>query len=294
MQSMGLPYETYRLAFTPGLVKQVYEDRVIDVMLENKGKYVHFRNNVDEVDDKWWIPSGHIFYSPNIQDLPNTELTFAKEHFFLPCRTEDPLGNASNVIYDRHNLLPQETHSPLESQLENITSVITTDKENKPIVAIDYRVLQPWLITDSNDNRSAVAFDILGIVVGMAIMGKTSEKKGDALNYFDTTSSDYFEPNLDDLKNYIENPLGNDPHKILNNATTRFVYDLHRYFKSKDTASPHPNVIYKITRETHFADLSLEQAVKFNIVFPILTVLEEKFKVKFRLAKLMIQMLIQI
>ena len=204
------------------------------------------------------------------------------------------MGNASNVIYDRHNLLPQETHSPLESQLENITSVITTDKENKPIVAIDYRVLQPWLITDSNDNRSAVAFDILGIVVGMAIMGKTSEKKGDALNYFDTTSSDYFEPNLDDLKNYIENPLGNDPHKILNNATTRFVYDLHRYFKSKDLQVLILMLYIKLLERLILQIYPLSKLLKFNIVFPILTVLEEKFKVKFRLAKLMIQMLIQI
>ena len=39
--------------------------------------------------------------------------------------------------------------------------------------ANDYRVLQPAQVTDANGNRSEVAFDALGLVVGTAVMGKT-------------------------------------------------------------------------------------------------------------------------
>ena len=37
---------------------------------------------------------------------------------------------------------------------------------------IDYRVLQPYWVTDPNGNRTRVAFDALGMVVGTAVMGK--------------------------------------------------------------------------------------------------------------------------
>ena len=39
----------------------------------------------------------------------------------------------------------------------------------------DYRVLQPALVTDPNRNRTEVAFDTLGMVVGTAVMGKPEE-----------------------------------------------------------------------------------------------------------------------
>ena len=42
----------------------------------------------------------------------------------------------------------------------------------------DYRVLQPRLITDPNGNRTEVAFDALGMVVGTAVMGKPEREPG--------------------------------------------------------------------------------------------------------------------
>jgi hypothetical protein len=42
-------------------------------------------------------------------------------------------------------------------------------------------VLQPAEVTDPNGNRAAVAFDVLGLVAGTAVMGKTSESLGDSL-----------------------------------------------------------------------------------------------------------------
>ena len=49
----------------------------------------------------------------------------------------------------------------------------------------DYRVLQPALVMDPNRNRTAVAFDALGMVVGTAVMGKPEDDAGRQLDGFD-------------------------------------------------------------------------------------------------------------
>jgi hypothetical protein len=46
--------------------------------------------------------------------------------------------------------------------------------------------LQPFRVTDPNGNRAEVAFDTLGLVAGTAVMGKTTETKGDSLKEFVT------------------------------------------------------------------------------------------------------------
>ena len=82
----------------------------------------------------------------------------------------------------------------------------------------DYRLLKPSLVTDANQNRSAVKFDVLGLVVGTALMGKglPATKEGDNL--------EGFEDNLTTkvIMEQIADPL-NDPNSGLNNATTRII-----------------------------------------------------------------------
>jgi hypothetical protein len=99
--------------------------------------------------------------------------------------------------------------------LGNVIKAATYDNQNNEIITLDYRVMQPWMITDINDNRSAVSFDILGTVIGTAIMGKVDQNEGDSLN-------SGFEPDLDDstIISHIQNPFVN-PHYILNNATVQ-------------------------------------------------------------------------
>ncbi len=101
LESLALPYQNYKQAFTPGLLVQVYEDRVVEEMLV-EGGYVH-----SEHDDNWWIPSGLVFYASDEQASSAQELAFAREHFFLPQRFVDPFGNTAMVAYDRYNLLVQ-------------------------------------------------------------------------------------------------------------------------------------------------------------------------------------------
>src|SRR5678815_5232432 len=109
------PYESYKLAFTSGLFTQVYHrgsenllPNPADVLpidapnnkVADRGGYVDLNG-----DGHWWIPSGRVFFSLNTND----ELSFAREHFFLPHRYRDPFHTntfptETIVSFDDHNL----------------------------------------------------------------------------------------------------------------------------------------------------------------------------------------------
>jgi RHS repeat-associated protein len=240
LESLALPFESYKLAFTPGLSQQIYGDRVNEAMLAHEGGYVHSEGNED-----WWIPSGRMFFSPNEVDAPAQELGAARENFFLPRRFREPFGGVTTVNYDAHDLLLAESRDSLGNAVRS---------EN------DYRVMQPNLVTDPNGNRSAAAFDALGMVVGVAMMGKEGEALGDSL--------DGFEPDLDEATviAHLQNPFDN-PHGILNRASARMVYDLHNYLGTSESGDPQPNVVYSLARETHDADLSPGQLTRIQHSF---------------------------
>ncbi|MGF6744636.1 SpvB/TcaC N-terminal domain-containing protein [Paraburkholderia sp. MM5482-R1] len=231
LEALALPAQSYRLALTPGLLSEVYRrgeptqnlltDR--ETVLRDEGGYV----DLDE-DGNWWTPSGRIFYSPEQGCGAGDELLYAMRHFFLLHRCRDPFGNVTRVAYDRHDLAPTET----------------TDAVGNTVYAeLDYRVLAPQLLIDPNGNRSAVAFDALGLVAGAAVMGKIGEKLGDSL--------DAFEPDLSlpQLEAFLANPHGSAL-QLLHNASTRIVYDVERYYTSE-----RPVFAATIARETHVSDL---------------------------------------
>jgi RHS repeat-associated protein len=226
-ESLALPGESYKLAFTPGLLAGVYGGRVTDAMLDTQGRYVH-----SEGDANWWIPSGRIFFSPGSADAPAQELVHARTHFFLPRRYRDPfhthqLNTETVVTFDDHRLLVVETLDALGN---------TVHAQN------DYRVLGPSLMTDPNGNRSEVAFDVLGMVVATAVKGKLGQNLGDLLEDVDP------DPPLAALQAFIADPQGQAA-SLLGKATTRIVYDLDRYPRSGQ-----PPFAATLARETHFAD----------------------------------------
>jgi RHS repeat-associated protein len=222
LESLALPGQSYHLAFTPGLLAQVCGNRVRDSMLATDGAYVH-----SEGDTNWWIPSGRVFYSPNVTDTPAQELAFARQHFFSPHRSRDPFGNTAVVSYDPYDLLLKQTTDPLV---------------NRTTAEHDYRLLQPVRLTDPNGNRAEVAFDTLGLVVGTAIMGKVTERKGDSLVGFVPDLSPQ------QRQEFLADPLGNAS-LFLKEATTRIVYDLDRYLTTLQ-----PVYAATLTRETHASD----------------------------------------
>lgn len=249
LQSLALPFESYKLAFTPGLVAGVYGGRANDVMFENEGRYVH-----TEGDANWWIPSGRIFYSPNPADAPPQELAYARQHFFLPHRYRDPfhtnaVSTESFVTYDSYDLLVQETRDALGNRIT--VGERNVDPTQPPVrLRQDYRVLQPALVMDPNRNRSEVAFDVLGMVVGTAVMGKPAQApvEGDSLNGFrpDLTQAE--------IDQFLANPKGPMAATLLGDATTRIVYDLTAYWREPDPKKKPPAVAATLARETHASE----------------------------------------
>jgi RHS repeat-associated protein len=269
LESRALPGATYKLAFTPGLLAQVFQ-RNGQALLPNpadvlggpgadRGGYVDL-----DGDGHWWIPSGRTFLSPNSNDNATQELAYARQHFFLPCRYRDPfhtnaVSTESMVTYDRYDLLTVETRDPLGNRA-TVGERLANGNLDPGKPGNDYRVLQPRLLMDANGNRSAVAFDALGLVVGTAVMGKPQETVGDSLAGFEADLTETA------IRDHLAHPLA-DPHALLGRATTRLVYDLFAYQRTHAQPNPQSAVVYTLARQTHDADLVANQRTKIQHSF---------------------------
>ncbi|MCX9012795.1 MAG: hypothetical protein OIN66_16965 [Candidatus Methanoperedens sp.] len=227
LESLALPGETYKLAFTPDLLTAVFGTRTNDSMF-TEGGYVHFNG-----DANWWIPSGQVFYDPDANVInPDTtaaaELAEACANFFLPRKFTDPFRNSTTIDYDKpHDLLMVRTE-------DAVRNVVRADN--------DYRVLQPRLVTDPNGNRSKAKFDALGMVVGTAVMGKETENLGDPMIAFEADIT------LSDIRRFIENPR-DTALDLIKDATTRIIYDIDRFLRCGQ-----PPFAATLAREIHSSD----------------------------------------
>jgi RHS repeat-associated protein len=277
LEPLALPGESYKLAFTPGLLAHVFQRpraglptesllpdpaAVLGGQAGDRGGYLlsqtlkaDDRFPTSDADDHWWIPSGQSFYSTNPDDDAATELAQARRHFFLPRRYLDPFGQNAFVAFDAHDLLMVETRDALDNR-------VTVD-------ANDYRVLQPCLVSDPNRNRTEVAFDTLGMVVGTAVMGKPlpAPAEGDSLTGF---VHDLTQAQIDAFFSAA------DPHAdaatLLRDATTRIVYDLDRFRRTQqatpaDPARWKPACAATLARETHVSSPLPPQGLKIQLSF---------------------------
>ena len=277
VQPLSLPGESYKLAFTPGLLAQVFQRprtgqpaepllpdpaSVLGGQAGNQGGYLRSqtlktdgRFPASDADDHWWIPSGRSFCSTNPADDAATELAEAQQHFFLPRRYRDPFGQDAFVDFDGNGLLMVETRDALDNR-------VTAN-------ANDYRVLQPRLVSDPNRNQTEVAFDTLGMVVGTAVIGKPLPAlvEGDTLTGFvaDLTQAQ--------INAFLD---AADPHAttpaLLQSATTRIVYDLDR-FRRTQQANPNdptqwqPACAATLARETHASAELPPHGLKIQLSF---------------------------
>jgi RHS repeat-associated protein len=251
LEAQALAGESYKLAFTPGLMAQVLK-RGGQPLLPNaaavlggpggdQGGYVDL-----DGDGNWWIPSGQMFYSPSPTDTLQQELAFARQHFFLAQRYRDPFAQITRVTYDSDAANPGKNH--------NLLVVRTEDAIGNTVTSVnDYRVLQPIQMTDPNGNRTELRFDALGMVVGTAVMGKIDGKvEGDSFAAFtdDLTPAE--------IKRYFD---AGDPRPLALNhlctATTRVLYDLERV----------PACAATIVRETHVSDLAPGMTSEIQLSF---------------------------
>ncbi len=267
VESLALPGESYKLAFTPGLLDQVFQRprdgqpaeellpsvaraQVLGGQRGDQGGYVDL-----EGDGRWWLPSGRSFFSADPADPLATELAEARQHFYLPRRIRDPFGEHAFVEFDGHDLLMAETRDALNNRV--------TVESN------DYRVLQPRLVSDPNHNQTEVAFDTLGMVVGTAVMGKPAPApvEGDTLAGF---AADLSQGLIDA---FLTSPVeaSADPQRtqatattrgLLAGATTRIVYDLDRYRRIGQ-----PAMAATMACETHVSDLAAGQESRLHVSF---------------------------
>ena len=277
LQQLALPGESYKLAFTPGLLAQVFQRprqgqapepllpdpaAVLGGQDGNRGGYLQSqvlkadgRFPASDADDHWWIPSGQSFFSLNSADNAAAESAQARQHFYLQRRYRDPFAQDVFVDFDAHDLLMVETRDALGNR-------VTVD-------ANDYRVLQPRLVSDPNRNQTEVAIDTLGMVAGIAVMGKASPApaEGDTLDGF---TADLTPEQLDGLmasprqasSSPGESEASPVAHDLLQGATTRIVYDLHRFMLVGE-----PPYAVTIARETHVAELKADEKSRLQISF---------------------------
>jgi RHS repeat-associated protein len=275
VESLALTGESYKLAFTPGLLASVFRRPQLNKLSEallpdpsavlggqggDRGGYLQsqtlkadgrFPN--DDADDHWWIPSGRAYFSTSAVDIPAVELTAAQNHFFIARRFRDPFGNDATVTFDSEDLLIVAARDALGNQ--------TTVDRN------DYRVLQPRIVSDANRNQTEVAIDTLGMVVGTAVMGKPipAPIEGDSLSGF---VADISQQSIDAFHDAVD-PRANATN-LLKDATTRIIYDVDR-FQRTQLANPQddtkwlPPYAATVARETHVHDQLPSQGLKIQI-----------------------------
>ncbi len=255
LQALALPGESYKLAFTPGLLGAIYQRPHAGLATENllpspsavlladgalesdRGGYVDL-----DGDGSWWIPSGRAFFHPDENAAATAELMEAISHFFLPRRFRNPFAQSSFVDY-ANDLFPAKTRDALGNTVEALH---------------DYRVLHARQLTDPNGNRSVAAFDAFGLAVATAVRGKSSETLGDNLDDFGDFDAD---PSLAQLQGFVARPAD---HKaaLLKSATSRFVYDLDRYRRCGK-----PPFAATLVRETHVSDALPPQGLRIQVSF---------------------------
>ena len=156
IEPLALPDQSYTLGFTPGLLAVLgakISPADATTLLEGaEGRYQDL-----DGDGRLWVPSGRVFFST---DADHPDAVFARAHRYLPQGARDPFGNISRLAHDGYELLVART-------IDALGNTVTAE--------YDYRVLEPTEVTDPNGNRTAAAFDVLGLLVATAVMGKAQE-----------------------------------------------------------------------------------------------------------------------
>ncbi|MGW6893714.1 SpvB/TcaC N-terminal domain-containing protein [Streptomyces chartreusis] len=216
----GLPYESYRLALTDGLLDAVFrttdpatstvEDRLAQrpvaggpTALEmltrgDAGGYVAGATLDSASVGEYWTRSGVAGFGAD-----------AAAGFYLPERYTDPFGAVTTIGYDARRMLVSMASDP--------TGVTTA------VERFDLRVLAPAVLIDANGNRTATAYDALGRVTATATQGKPvgGGWQGDRLDGLDA------DPDPAAIAAFCTGPTQDDvqARAWLSDATVRVVHD---------------------------------------------------------------------
>ena len=201
LDTLGFIYQTYKLAFTPSLVTNLYAVRVTDQILTD-AKYIQADGT------NWWISSGTNIYLSGAETVAD-----AQQRFCVPISIHDAFDIETKISYDAYYLIITKT----EDAAQNVTSAET----------VDYRTLQPTVLKDMNDNLTEIMTDELAMVIATSVHGDESDgNHGDAPL---TTYASVIPANIAEVVA--------DPHKFLQHATTFFYYNLFAWMNSSQPVS---------------------------------------------------------
>lgn len=220
---LGLPYESYQLAYSESLPGRIYGAKATDELLQ-EGGYIR-----REGSGGWWIRSGFAELL-----VVGEAAADARARFYLPVAYIDPFGVRTNVTMDGvYRLYVQET----EDALGNRTRV----------ELFNYRTLSPQRLRDANGNLSETIADELGLVKATAVMGKGDE--ADEL----TGLHEYGAQAEEELiQSFFEAAASSEElvagaKELLRRATTRYLYDYDAY-----RLTGMPVAVVSIMREEHY------------------------------------------
>ena len=222
LESKGLPFESYQLAYTPALITDIFGAKV-NAALMPVGKFTH-----SEGDDNWWVRSGTTQFIEGVETAAD-----AQNRFYVPISYTDPYGAKTKVkYYSNYFLFIEETEDELGNKAK--------------VDLFNFRTLSPKRMKDANNNISEAITDELGLVKAVAVFGKGNEADDlTGLNEFTTAAEKTQVTNFFNAPDSVQ--LTNLGKNLLQHATARFVYDFDVYKNSGK-----PVVVASIVREEHF------------------------------------------
>ena len=233
LQALALTGESWTLAFTPDMLDQLLGARVDAALLRETG-HVQIAGHPG-----WWRPSGRVHMSPGDGDAPAAEALAARAHFFMARRFLNPFGAITRIGW-QFDLMAVESRDALD----NVTRA-----------EIDWRVMQPFRVTDANGNRTEVAYDALARVAAHASRGPEGTAIGGDLTGLD--------PDPDDaaLAAFAANPMAVAAAMAMG-ASARMVYDPFAFARDG-----RPPWTARIARERHAlgADAGVPDRVAVSI-----------------------------
>lgn len=237
MESLGFSFESYQLAYTPGLLTDIFGARVNTTAL-NEGAYTHFEGDVN-----WWIASGRSRY---LRDGETPQA--AQDRFYTPVSYLDPFGAPTTVTYYGDYFLHlRET----EDAFGNTSRV----------EQFNFRVLAPRRIQDMNGNFSEALHDELGLVKAVAVMG-TGAEADELTGLSEMTGTAEATAVTNFFQSADSGQLTDRAKGLLQRSTSRFVYDL-----ETDIPNRKPAVVAEINREEHFQannDAAVQLAFEYS------------------------------
>ncbi|AOM79321.1 SpvB/TcaC N-terminal domain-containing protein [Pedobacter steynii] len=217
--ALGINFESYQLAYTPELLDLRFNTDANGLTLNPKRVDGAMMSNCGYVEraGSWWIRSGTVqFFDRNLGESPET----AAQQFYQPISFKDPFNQVTKVSYPANKtfLFTEKTIDEMGNE--------------SSITEFDYRVLSARTIKDVNDNISQASFDALGMVSGMALLGKGAQAD-DLIDFKSDLTAE-------EISGFFNDPLTTG-RQLLKNATSRSIYDYSSFPLKKGN----------ITRETH-------------------------------------------